>query len=135
MKLQISRRKQFLFLPVKLSINGSPLKPLEVNNCAEFDVKSDTAACSLSLFGMKRDVTLSLNDATSTHWEMYFNLDKNQSLLVFLGLLACIFLTISSTLTKNFTHMSIAVVTFLVILLVTVNHSMQLGVKAKEDSI
>jgi uncharacterized membrane protein len=133
MKLQIFRRKQFSFLPVKLSINGSPFKPLEINSFAEFDVKSDTAACSLSLFGMKRDVTLSLNDATSNHWEMYFNLDKNQLLLVFLGLLACIFLTISSILTKNFTHMSGAVVTFVVILLVSVCHSMQLGAKEKTD--
>ncbi|HEX2934181.1 MAG TPA: hypothetical protein VHO72_02415 [Bacteroidales bacterium] len=84
---------------------------------------------------MKRDITLSLNDATSTHWEMYFNLDKNQSLLVFLGLLACVFLTISSTLTWNFTHMSIAVLTFVVILLVSVCHSMQLGAKEKADQI
>lgn len=134
MKLQISRRKQFSFLPVKLSINGSPFQSLDIDSCAEFDVKSDTAACSLSLFGMKRDITLRL-DETSRHWELYFNLDKNQSLLVFLGLLACIFLTISSTLTKNFTHMSIAVLTFVVILLVTVCHSMQLGLKDKTEQV
>lgn len=84
---------------------------------------------------MKRDIAIHLGEATSTQWEMYFNLDRNQSLLVFLGLLACIFLTISSTLTKNFTHMSIAVLTLVVILLVTVCHSMQLGVKEKTEQV
>jgi len=134
MKILISRKMQLLsFLPVTLSLNDSSFKPLRIESITEFDTDTPQARFTMKLWGMKKEIVLDLAPTPSINLEMYFNLDKNQSLLVFLGFVASFFLMVSGLLNHKMLNQFVAASTFIVISLVSLSHSMQLTPKAMNE--
>jgi hypothetical protein len=133
MKILVSRKKQILsFLPVEIAMNDSLYTSLQIDKSAGFNTETPMARFSLRLFRMKRSFEFDIQPEQRTTFEMYFNLDQHQSLLIILGFVAAIFLLISGILNENTGNVIIASCTFIVIFLVSLCHSMQLVIKGTE---
>jgi hypothetical protein len=130
MKIRVIKKKQILsFLPVKISMNDSPFKSLGIDETAEFETDTPKLKFTLNLFGMKRNFEFDPDPTKNAGFEMYFNLDKHQSLLVIMGFIAAFFLVVSGILDKNEGKLLVASSTFIIIFFVTLFHSMQLADK------
>lgn len=131
MKLRISRRKQFSFLPVSVSLNGSPFKPLVAGSAVEFETSEANGNLVLNLYGLKREFVIPLNPQPVA--EMSFKIDRNQKTLLFLSIIGCIFLMFAGILNKNITQILVASGTFIAVALYSVYYAMHLETTTRTE--
>jgi hypothetical protein len=133
MKIQVFRNKQFSFLPVSISLNGSSFKPLLADNLAEFDSKSESGNFVLNLYGLKREFVIPFGSQSIVNMEMCFKLDKNQKLLLALSIIGCVFLLFAGFFNKNITQILVGSATFFVIAIYSLQYAMHLELTNKAE--
>lgn len=131
MKIQIFRKKQFSFLPVSVSLNGSPFKLLLAGEAVVFETNETNGIFVLNLYGLKREFAVPLN--TQPVAEMSFKIDKNQKTLLFLSIIGCIFLMFAGILNNNITQILVASGTFIAIALYSVYYAMHLEIAIRTE--